>query len=122
MLAAKPSSGAGTIDVTAENFDEVVLGQGRVPVLVAFWAPGCEPCSRLAPVLDDLATELGHRVIIAKVNVDEQEALATATRIRAVPTMHLIHRARLVDLMLGLRSKRQLRTKLLRLLVAGQGT
>lgn len=112
MLAAKAMVGGVPLEVTADNFDEVVLREDDSPVLVDFWAPWCEPCRTMEPVLAELADDLAGSVVIAKVNVDEQPDLAAATRVHALPTLHLILRGKLVDVMLGVQVKSHLVQKL----------
>ena len=97
-----------TVDLTVDTFQDVVLRDDGLPVLVDFWAPWCGPCRVMEPVLEELARELAGRAVIAKVNVDEQPALANATRIRAVPTLHLVHEGKLVDVMMGVQSRERL--------------
>jgi thioredoxin 1 len=66
----------------------------------------------MEPLLHELATELGERVVVAKVNVDEQPELAGAAHVRAIPTMHLVHRGEVVDVMIGAQPLPALRAKL----------
>jgi thioredoxin 1 len=75
-----------TIEINEANFEAEVLKSSR-PVLVDFWAEGCGPCKRLGPVLDEIATEQAGRVKVAKVNVDENPALAARFGIRSIPTL-----------------------------------
>ena len=59
-----------TIHVTEAEFDEVVLGS-KLPVLVDFWAPWCNPCKMLGPVIDEIADEVDDKALVCKVNIDE---------------------------------------------------
>ena len=97
------------ITLTQENFAQEVL-KSSTPVLVDFWGEWCPPCKALSPILDELADEYQGRVKIGKVNIDNQQALATEYGIRAVPTMLLFHQGQVADQIIGLKSKRDLKT------------
>jgi thioredoxin 1 len=99
---------ANIITLTQENFTEEVL-KSSTPVLVDFWGEWCPPCRALSPILDELADEYQGRVKIGKVNIDNQQALATEYGIRAVPTMLLFHQGQVADQIIGLKSKRDLK-------------
>jgi thioredoxin len=73
------------VHVTDATFDGVVTSEQ--PVVIDFWAPWCGPCRAIAPVLEEIARELGDRVTIGKVNVDEQPALAGRFGVRSIPTL-----------------------------------
>jgi len=69
-----------------ENFEAEVLGAEK-PVLVDFWATWCMPCRMLAPTIEELAEDLEGRVVVGKVNVDEEMELARTYRVASIPTL-----------------------------------
>jgi thioredoxin 1 len=99
------------VSLTQETFPQEVL-QSDKPVLVDFWGEWCPPCRALAPILDELAEEYDGRVKIGKVNIDDQQGLATEYGIRAVPTMLLFHQGQVAEQIVGLKSKRDLKASL----------
>ena len=86
-----------------ETFDKLIAGD--VPVLVDFWATWCGPCRMVAPILDELANQFGDRLIVAKVDVDEQGELAQRYRVMNIPTLMLFKQGELVDKVIGARPK-----------------
>ncbi|MEE9299572.1 MAG: thioredoxin TrxA [Alphaproteobacteria bacterium] len=76
------------VHVTDASFDEQVLKSDR-PVLVDFWAEWCAPCRQIAPLLEELASELGETLEIAKIDVDSNPATPGKYGVRGIPTLIL---------------------------------
>jgi len=105
------SASVKKIVATAQNFmAEVVEASSAVPVLVDFWAPWCGPCKSLMPLLDRLADDYGGRFILAKVNTEEEQQLATHFQVRSIPMVLLIHRGEVVDQFVGALPESEIRT------------
>ncbi len=88
------------IKVTDEEFDEKILN-GDLPVVVDFWAPWCGPCKAVAPILDKLAEDYSGKVVIAKVNTDEDNQYAAQYGVQGIPTMIFFHEGKLVHRQVG---------------------
>ncbi|MGD9255577.1 MAG: co-chaperone YbbN [Chromatiales bacterium] len=86
------------IEVTEENFQSVILdGSMQQPVLIDFWASWCQPCQALMPLLAKLADEYQGKFILAKINTEEQQAIAAQFQIRSIPAVKLVYQGKLVD-------------------------
>lgn len=97
-------------DVTSETFDTYVLQNShQVPVLVDFWAGWCQPCQMLMPVLARLIEEYDGKVLLAKVNSDEQQELAGRFGVRSLPTVKVFKEGRVVDEFMGVQPEPAIR-------------
>jgi thioredoxin 1 len=96
------------INVTDAAFEKTVL-QSEVPVIVDFWAPWCGPCKMVAPILDKLAQEYGDKVLIAKVNTDDNPEWMMKYGIQGIPTMLFVVFGKIVHRQVGALPERMLR-------------
>ena len=92
------------MELTSRSFDSEVLNSDK-PVLVDFWASWCGPCRMLAPVLAEIARERAGSVKVAKVNVDEEPALANRFRVSSIPTVLVFKDGKIVNSSVGFRPK-----------------
>lgn len=97
-------------DVGLDNFETAVLqASTEVPVVVDFWAPWCQPCQTLKPMLEKLAEEYGGRFRLAKVNADEQPEITQQFGVRSLPTVKVLAGGRIIDEFTGALSEAELR-------------
>jgi len=97
--------------VTDASFEPEVL-KSEVPVLVDYWAEWCGPCKSIAPILDQVAQEYDGRLKIAKLNVDENQAVPAKFGIRGIPTLLLFKDGSLAETIVGLQSKEDIAAKI----------
>jgi thioredoxin 2 len=86
----------------------VDVERSALPVLVDAWAPWCGPCHMIAPVIDELATELAGRVRVVKLNVDDNPRTAARFDLRSIPTLLVLREGREVDRLVGVQPKHEI--------------
>jgi thioredoxin 1 len=99
------------IQLTDATFNQEVL-QSPLPVLVDFWAPWCGPCKMIAPVIEELAREYEGKVKVCKLNTDEGSESASIYKISAIPTVLLFKGGKLVQELVGLQPKDEIKRHL----------
>ena len=92
------------LTITSENFESEVINSD-VPVLVDFWASWCMPCKMMAPVLEEIANEVGSSVKVAKINVDDNADLATRYGIMSIPTFLVFRNGEVSNMTVGMQDK-----------------
>ena len=92
------------LEFNDNNFKEEVLNSDK-PVLVDFWAAWCGPCKLLGPTIEELHKEMGDKVKIGKVNVDENQALAAVYGIMSIPTVIILKGGKIVEQFIGMQPK-----------------
>ncbi len=102
---------AKPLDVTDDDFRQVVEKAAN-PVLVDFWAPWCGPCKAIGPIIEELADEYEGKVDFAKVNVDDNPAIASQFSIQSIPTMLIVKGGRPMDQAVGMMPKEELKKKI----------
>ena len=87
-----------------QNFEKEVLKSDKL-VLVDFWAPWCGPCRIMGPIIEELAQEIGDKVIVGKLNVDENPITAQKYGIMSIPTLIIFKGGIIVDQIIGVQAK-----------------
>jgi putative thioredoxin len=108
--ASDPNSAHVVIDVTDATFErDVIAVSATVPVVVDLWAAWCGPCKQLSPVLEKLAEEYGGRWVLAKVDVDANQGIASAFRVQSIPSVFAIVKGQAIPLFQGAVPESQVR-------------
>ena len=104
-------AGNNVMQITDANFDQEVL-KSETPVLVDFWAEWCQPCRRLAPTIEKLATDYAGKVKVGKLDTDSNHATASKFGISAIPTVIVFKGGQVAQKFVGLRSEKDFRDAL----------
>ena len=110
------------IDINQDQFvEEVVEKSKTVPVIVDFWAPWCGPCKQLTPILENLVNKRNGKVILAKVNVDENQGIAGQLNIQSIPTVYGFVDGKPIDAFQGAQPESKIETMIDKLIDATPG-
>ncbi len=102
---------ANVKELSESNFEAEVLQSDR-PVLIDFWAPWCGPCRMVGPIVEELAAENADSVVIGKVNIDDNQTLATNYQVSSIPTLMVFKGGEVVDRFVGVQPKNRLQQAL----------
>ena len=95
------------ISLNEKNFEEEVLNSTK-PVLIDFWASWCGPCKMMSPVIDSLAEEMGEKVKVCKINIDEEQNLAVKYNVMSIPTFVVLKDGKEVGRSIGVQDKEEI--------------
>lgn len=98
------------IDVTDASFETEILNRSMTtPVVVDLWAPWCGPCKTLGPIIEKVVDETNGRVVLAKINVDENPQASAAFRVQSIPAVYALYQGQVVDGFIGAQPEPQIR-------------
>tara|TARA_A100001011_G_C14293697_1_gene837392 strand:- start:170 stop:1036 length:867 start_codon:yes stop_codon:yes gene_type:complete len=110
------------IEINQDQFVENVIEKSKtIPVIVDFWAPWCGPCKQLTPILENLVNKKNGKVILAKVNVDENQGLAGQLNIQSIPTVYGFVDGKPIDAFQGAQPESKIETMINKLIDATPG-
>ena len=96
-------------DVNTDNFmTEVIEASKTKPIIVDFWAPWCEPCKQLTPILEAAILKYKDKLVLAKINIDENQDIAAQFKIQSIPTVYAFFEGKVVDGFQGAQSNSEI--------------
>ena len=96
-------------DINAREFmEDVIEASSQKPVMVDFWAPWCEPCKQLTPLLENVVINHNEKLTLAKVNIEENQEIAAQLRIQSIPTVYTFYEGKVVDGFQGLKTNSEI--------------
>lgn len=113
---------SNVIDISQDKFLEEVIEKSKtIPVLVDFWAPWCGPCKQLTPILEKLINKKNGKIILAKINVDENQGIASQLNIQSIPTVYGFVAGRPIDAFQGVQPESKIEAMIDKMIDAAPG-
>jgi thioredoxin 1 len=101
---------AAPIELTTENFDQLVLQNPDKPVLVDFWAVWCVPCQMVAPVVEAISEEMSESAVVGKLHIEDYPEIAERYNVMSIPTLLIFFKGELVKQFIGVQEREVLVT------------
>ncbi|WP_185882205.1 thioredoxin [Blattabacterium cuenoti] len=98
-------------EINDESFEKFIRSVNK-PILVDFWAPWCAPCRTLSSILEDVYNEYNNKVLVGKLNVDQNPKISSIYGIRSIPTIFFFKNRKKIDMHIGVATKEEIRKKL----------
>ena len=97
------------IDVNADTFmTEVIEASKEKPIIVDFWAPWCEPCKQLTPILENAVKDQREKITLAKIDIDQNQDIAAQSRIQSIPTVYTFFEGKVADGFQGVKTNSEI--------------
>ena len=108
-MCIRDSSKTNIIDVNADTFmTEVIEASKEKPIIVDFWAPWCEPCKQLTPILENAVKDQREKITLAKIDIDQNQDIAAQLRIQSIPTVYTFFEGKVADGFQGVKSNSEI--------------
>ena len=104
------SENTNIIDVTETEFnDQVIEASENKLIVVDFWAPWCGPCKQLTPILEKIISKSGDKITLVKINIDENQGIASQLRIQSIPAVYAFFQGKPIDGFMGAQTEAQIK-------------
>ena len=111
LIGSSPNSSDAIKDTSTESFmDDVIEASKEIPILVDFWAPWCEPCKQLGPILEKVVLNSEGKVKLVKLNIDDDPQIPQQLQIQSIPAVFAFQNGQPVDAFVGVQTESQIKS------------